>query len=363
LNVPMTRECRFPGTALVSCHPLSSGHGHVASALHRLDLLESLWLFKIRGRDIEDGFNRVVAPRLNPGGAAVLASAWLGSAWQRAVRSVRWAHLTSPHFFHLARFTPNLTGIVHDLEYLEPPGRSRSPPGYRFLMSREMRWASRLKGVVTVTETTRRRLLEVNPDLRPTTIHLWTGDEFRYRTRLEARRTLHLPEESKLILSVGLDLPRKNLDVLPPLLERLGSRYALVRIGGCRRLEGRFPPGRLLSFPYVSPSEYPLFFNAADALVYPSLAEGFGVPLIEATNSSTPVVASEIPVFREVLGGDAHLVPPADLDRWVEATRAAADTSEDQRAAGQLLPSLGDHYRPARALEEYSAFFRSAGLA
>jgi glycosyltransferase involved in cell wall biosynthesis len=53
-------------------------------------------------------------------------------------------------------------------------------------------------------------------------------------------------------------------------------------------------------------------YNAADAFVFPSLQEGFGIPLVEAMRCGTPVVASDIPVFREVCGEAALFFDPHD---------------------------------------------------
>lgn len=53
-------------------------------------------------------------------------------------------------------------------------------------------------------------------------------------------------------------------------------------------------------------------YNAADAFVFPSLQEGFGIPLIEAMRCGTPVIASDIPVFREICGNAAFFFDPHD---------------------------------------------------
>ncbi len=358
----MAAKVRFPGTALVACHPLASGHGMMAAELRALGLLDRLVMFKIRPGDSGVGFDRVVGSRFNPAGAAVLASFYLNSPWRREAQGYRWTHLSSPHFFHLARTIPTLSGVVHDLGHLDPPSVNRSPVGYRFLMNRELRWARRLKGLVTISDTTRERLMGIDRDLAAVTIHNWTGDEFRYRDRQEARASLGLPADRHLILSVGLDIPRKNTDLLPRLARELGPRFAVVRIGESRRIAPSFPPGALIAVPEVPLDRYPLYFNAADLLVYPSLDEGFGRPLIEAVNSGTPLLASDIPIFREVLRGGEHLVPVHDLARWAEGCRRAVEI-DDRRRSGGLYPELADHYRAPRALAEYSAFFAGLGLA
>jgi glycosyltransferase involved in cell wall biosynthesis len=358
------RDSRLPvpHSCLVTCFPGASGHGRVATEISHLGLLESFLMFKIRSKDSEAGFQRVVKARFNPKGLAVFTSLHFGSVWSQEIRRYSAGHLCSPHFFHLVRYNPNLTGIVHDMGYLTPRVPNRSPLGYRYLFSKEIGLASRLKGIVTVSETTRQQLVAVNPDLRPTVIHNWTDDVFQPRDKLLARRRLGLPDGERILLSVGLDLPWKNLDLLPRLSNRLGPRYLVVRIGESKRIARAFPPGQFLSVPFVPEGAYPLYFNAADLLLFPSREEGFGVPLIEAINSRTPVVASDIPVFREILGRYEFLAPADDLDRWAELVTSAFQIASDPDRSKALYQSLGDHYRAQRARQEYLEFFRDVGF-
>jgi len=83
--------------------------------------------------------------------------------------------------------------------------------------------------------------------------------------------------------------------------------------------------GSVLVAGYLPDEEAAAVVRGASLFVYPSLYEGFGMPPVEAMAAGTPVVASDIPVLREVLGSHATLVPPHDADAWAEAIVAALD--------------------------------------
>ena len=90
--------------------------------------------------------------------------------------------------------------------------------------------------------------------------------------------------------------------------------------------------------------------SAARALLFPSLAEGFGLPLVEALAAGTPVIASDLPVFREIGQGVPDLLDPLDASAWEKAILAYADSDSAARAAqlGRLAgfrpPTWDDHF-------------------
>jgi glycosyltransferase involved in cell wall biosynthesis len=80
--------------------------------------------------------------------------------------------------------------------------------------------------------------------------------------------------------------------------------------------------------------------RGATALLFPSFAEGFGLPLAEAAVLGVPVLASDLPVFREIAGEGFGLLPPGDAAAWKAAILAAAenpDAPEVPRLADELL--------------------------
>jgi glycosyltransferase involved in cell wall biosynthesis len=81
----------------------------------------------------------------------------------------------------------------------------------------------------------------------------------------------------------------------------------------------------------------------ARAVLVPSLAEGFGLPFVEALQAGTPVIASDLPVFREIGQGAATLLDPADPGAW-EAAVLAALAPSGGRANGFVPPRWPAHF-------------------
>lgn len=75
---------------------------------------------------------------------------------------------------------------------------------------------------------------------------------------------------------------------------------------------------------YVADDELPYFYTAAEAFVFPSLYEGFGIPPLEAMAAGTPVVSSNVSVMPEVLGDAAHYFDPTNVEEMAAAMHKVA---------------------------------------
>jgi glycosyltransferase involved in cell wall biosynthesis len=71
----------------------------------------------------------------------------------------------------------------------------------------------------------------------------------------------------------------------------------------------------------VAEAELPALYSGAAGVLYPSLYEGFGLPVLEAMRCGAPVIVSTDPAIREVAGGAAIEADPLDTRPWVEAMR------------------------------------------
>ena len=355
---------RIPNSCLVSAFPARSGLGRSATNLFRLGFFEQSLFLKFHRGDPEAGYPQVVRSRWDVlGGAGAFASQYFPSAWKSALRSFDFVHFQSPHFFHLAPTGRHSTGTVHDVLFFGNHQNHGYPLGARTYFRGEFRSAHRLGGVATDSEQTRQAIAAVAPQLRTSVIHLWTDPSFAIRNRAQARRDLGLPADPVIVLHVGADSSRKNLELLPRIMNDLGPDFLLVRIGPSGGILSAFRDRNLLSIDSVSDDQYPIFFNAADMVVQPSREEGFGYPIIEAINSGTPVLASGIPVFRELLGGDyPFLLNPDSATEWVTAARTVAGTLRSQSAISELYRHIGSYYREERGAQDFERFFRQAGV-
>jgi glycosyltransferase involved in cell wall biosynthesis len=135
----------------------------------------------------------------------------------------------------------------------------------------------------------------------------------------------------RYLLHVGTLQPRKNIPLLLEAFARLNEpTLQLVLIGGKGwKYESIFTRIQALGlearvhFPgYVPDEELPLWYNAGELLVFPSLYEGFGMPVIEAMACGTPVVAANRSSIPEAVGTAGLLFDPENVDKLVERLTA-----------------------------------------
>lgn len=148
-------------------------------------------------------------------------------------------------------------------------------------------------------------------------------------SRIDTRRRLGVPEDAFLVLCVSRLIPRKGHDVLIRALSHVrerapAARLLLVGDGPARAsLERRIAELRLADCIDLlgSRSDVPGLLAAADAFALPSLYEGCSGALIEAMLTGLPIVATDIPPNREVLGSEdtGILVPTRDSNALAES--------------------------------------------
>jgi glycosyltransferase involved in cell wall biosynthesis len=239
--------------------------------------------------------------------------------------------LHAPDFVLPPTATARTVVTIHDLSFLTLP-EVHDPGNVAYLKSRVPGAVRRASRIIAVSETTRQdviRHLRVRPER---VITVPNGVELHFQPlpapdlaaqAPAARRRLGLPP--RYILHVGTIEPRKNL------VRLIGAYMGLVAAGrddghdlvlAGRRgwmydsvfqaAEDSGLRPRIHFLDYVPEPDLPLLYNLATVFVYPSLYEGFGLPLLEALACGTPVVAARTPSLVEVAGSAAMLIDPQD---------------------------------------------------
>jgi alpha-1,3-rhamnosyl/mannosyltransferase len=159
------------------------------------------------------------------------------------------------------------------------------------------------------------------------------------------------------LLAVGTLEPRKNLGRVIEAATKLGAELRVVGARGWGRvaMEGRGVHwlGRL------SDEELAEAYRGARCLVYPSLYEGFGIPVAEAMACGTPVVTSRASAMEEVAGGAAVLVDPLDTASIAAGVEEAMGRGRELRAAGLARAAVYTWERAGAAA--VAAYERAAG--
>jgi glycosyltransferase involved in cell wall biosynthesis len=210
--------------------------------------------------------------------------------------------------------------------------------------------------LITPSEVVRRQAIErfrVHPG-RVVTVPLAAADHFRH---VNGR-----PRSTPYFVFVGTLEPRKNLGTLLNAWREVRRRHAvdLVLVG---RIRADFdvplqPEPGLQVLGEVADAELSGLYSAAVAVLYPSLYEGFGLPVLEALQCGALVIASRDPAICEVAGDAALLLEPLDVRAWVQAMEASVAAPESMatlRARSLGRAKLFSWRRAARATREVYA--------
>jgi glycosyltransferase involved in cell wall biosynthesis len=141
--------------------------------------------------------------------------------------------------------------------------------------------------------------------------------------------------EQKTLVYMGSFMPYKNVDLLVNSMKHL-PEYRLQLMSRVSddekaRLAALAPEGRVEFFNGASDEQYEAVMKSATALVSASRDEGFGLPSVEAMALGTPVLLSDIPIFREIGGDAAGYFDPDSVDSFVAAVRELEDPAEWKR--------------------------------
>jgi glycosyltransferase involved in cell wall biosynthesis len=269
----------------------------------------------------------------------------LAQAWEQVALPARAARLRAALVFSPANLAPlawprNVL-VMHDAAVLrEPEAYSRA---YRtWHATAGLASARRALGVVTVSEFSRRELVEL-AGLEPGRLTVVPGGvDARFAPGTDAdaaHAAARLGVTRPYVLTIATDDRRKNLEKLAPVARALaGEGIELVWAGDRRpHFASVAAAAGVRSLGYVHDADLPGLYAGARAFVLPSRYEGFGLTCLEAMACGTPVVAADRAALPETCGDAALLVDPDDQQALcVAVLRACADEAlrEDLRQRG-----------------------------
>jgi glycosyltransferase involved in cell wall biosynthesis len=234
---------------------------------------------------------------------------------------------------------PQTVVTCHDTDtfrcLLEPQLERRSKL-FQAMVRRTMRGLQKAAMVVCPSNATRNALLahQVIPEDRlrvvPLGAHPTCSPDPDPTADAEARHLLGEPGAADL-LHVASTVPRKRVDVTLKVFAGVKQRFPNTRL---IRVGGKFTPEQesivdalglresIVAFPHLRRRVLAAVYRRAAVVLMTSEREGFGLPVLEAMACGTPVVASDLPVLREVGGASTIYCPVENIPAWVDEVSA-----------------------------------------
>jgi glycosyltransferase involved in cell wall biosynthesis len=289
-------------------------------------------------------------------------------------------HLYHSPNFYLPPFAGPSIATIHDLSIFRFP--LFHPAERVAFMQREIQVAlTRADFLITDSEFIRSEIIDFFnwPEEKVQAVPLGVSEEYRPRGQEE---TVGVLQKFSLdfdgyTLCVGTIEPRKNIEVLLSAYEALPeaqrSRCPLVLVGGFgwrseathRRIEQGQRQGWLRYLGYVSETELPLLFSAARGFVYPSLYEGFGLPVLEAMASGLPVLISNRSSLPEVASGATLIAEAENVRAMTESIRVLLEDDQWRREATKRSLEVAGRYSweatARKTVEVYRAVTKKVG--
>ncbi|NIR49845.1 glycosyltransferase family 4 protein, partial [candidate division KSB1 bacterium] len=295
-----------------------------------------------------------------------------GITFSSAAQRVFWEQARLSHhlrtmdvnLLHSMAFTSPLMGrtrsvvTVHDLTFVRYP--ETLPLSKRIYYQSTFKSSlRRAEKIITISESMRQEIVSTfgldSEDV--IAIPIAAGEEFFTPPDRDQTETVlqGLGVRMPYLLTVATLEPRKNLTVLLQAFDLLKRESDLPHKLVLTGKRGWFTPKNslvekilgtrkdIIFTGYVPQQDMPALYAGADLFLFPSLYEGFGIPLLEAFATEVPVIGSDIPVHREVCGDAAMFVNPRDHAQWSNAIlNLLNDTQKRKQLKAKGMKRLND---------------------
>lgn len=241
------------------------------------------------------------------------------------------------HVLPVENFIGNVD-IFHSSDWVQPPTRAKkvttihdlvvykypesSHPKIVATQKRRLEWVKKeCDLVIADSMATKKDIIEFLkiPEEKIRVVYPAAASEFNE----DAKPRL---SDKPYILTVGTIEPRKNLSRLATALEKLNLKdYELVNVGKAGWGD------QIKGLGYVPQKDMPALYKGASLFVYPSLYEGFGLPILEAMSVGCPVATSNVSSMPEVGGDAAVYFDPLDIDDMAEKISLALKNANEMK--------------------------------
>lgn len=308
------------------------------------------------------GFKLVILPDHHP----VIRLLWEQTVFPLLAARYKLDLLHSLHYTMPLAYPGRTVVTFHDMTFFLFPHLHTLPKRYffRFFIQFSRRRAT---AIIADSESTRQDairltgvpagkihtiLLGVTPDFHP---------EYNPAVLQAVRQKYNLPE--RFVLFVGLLEPRKNL---PTLLQAFASlspqepEVKLVIVGrqgwmydkALQLVHSLCLEDRVHFTGYVDQSDLPGVYNLAEVAVYPSIYEGFGLPVLEAMACGTPVITTDVSSMPEIAAEAGVLVPPGDILALAQAIEGLLFNPGERQRRSDLGLQRAAHFTWQRTANE-----------
>jgi len=231
-----------------------------------------------------------------------------------------------------------LVSTIHDIAMIKFPETAHS----KILAAHQRSWKilqERQAQIIAVSRTTKNDIVKLLgiPSYLVHVVHEALPEEFKKTSQqLTEDEAMWIKDKLKLnkpyLLFVGTREPRKNLARLIEAWKPLAKDYQLIVVGekGWDKTEDIHHP-ELRFLGHIEDKELAVLYGEAEVFCYPSLYEGFGLPILESFFHGTPVLTSNISSMPEVAGNAAELVNPEDINDIRKGLETILNESIDEQ--------------------------------
>ena len=265
---------------------------------------------------------------------------------------------------------PTVVTIHDTLSWRERPDTAIAKAYYETVLPAAI---DKCAAVITISESSRNDILARWPGIEGKLTVIPHGIEDAYFTSDYGQVPADLAQQldgAAYLVYLGGPLERKRFSWAVEVLAKCANkRLKLVACGFGAEARKTAPDrlshemrGRVLFAEFLSDSELRALYRGAQAVLYPTLYEGFGFPAIEAQAAGVPVIFSALGSLKELIGPLALVVPPNELDAWVNAVGEATSMGARRLVLSEQAAAWVRQFSWRESFERHFAVYKLAAL-